>query len=231
MVDWTTGTGNQMTKLYVFSIDPIMKKETIAPFLPLFADEEQKRIMRFRDIMDSYRCLVGRLLLLHSFKDFNIARCDLRDLQYTPHKRPVLQNIDNFSFSISHSGSLVAIVLSNDQELGIDIEEIKPRDLSDCDQYISVIDASRRWELNRTLPHFYDIWTQNEAILKAQGTGFLTTLAVTVSEDQAWMEGRHWYLKAVDLGPTFRGHIASSRKEYALDVIRVHVDDLGVFQK
>jgi 4'-phosphopantetheinyl transferase len=71
-------------------------------------------------------------------------------------------------WSISHKPKYVAAVVSN-AKIGIDIEEIKPRNESLLD-YIA---SGNEWELsrNKSWSTFFRYWTAKEAVLKALGIG------------------------------------------------------------
>lgn len=95
---------------------------------------------------------------------------------YLDHVESELLSNYNLNFNISHTENIVAIVISNDVQVGIDIETIKPINttiISDSGVFskaeIDYINFGK--DLNK-LKRFYKIWTLKEAFLKAKGTGF-----------------------------------------------------------
>ncbi|CAM4057848.1 4'-phosphopantetheinyl transferase family protein [Bacillus manliponensis] len=101
------------------------------------------------------------------------------ELHYNSYGKPFIapsQNKDGLNFNISHSQNMGAFAFSKDRIIGVDIEEINPT--INIDELSSIIMNEIELEWFRTLQQsekvhaFYHLWTQKEAILKAQGTGF-----------------------------------------------------------
>lgn len=70
-------------------------------------------------------------------------------------------------WSLSHKPEYVAAVVSKDK-VGIDIEEMKPRD----ELLFARVASDREWELKeRSWDTFFRYWTAKEAILKVIGIG------------------------------------------------------------
>jgi len=85
---------------------------------------------------------------------------------------------DGNYWSLSHKPGCVAAVVSRG-EVGIDVEEIKPRSESVFD----LVASDGEWELGgeRTLDAFFRLWTAKEAALKAIGVGIGGLKACRVS--------------------------------------------------
>ena len=75
---------------------------------------------------------------------------------------------DGNYWSVSHKPKYVAAVVSRDR-VGIDIEEIRPRDESIFD----LVASDEEWRLgkDRSWDTFFRYWTAKEATLKAMGVG------------------------------------------------------------
>ena len=75
---------------------------------------------------------------------------------------------DGHHWSVSHKPRCVAAVVSSER-VGIDVEEIKPRDGS----IYRLVASDEEWELggNRSWDTFFRYWTAKEAVLKAAGIG------------------------------------------------------------
>jgi 4'-phosphopantetheinyl transferase len=216
-----------MTRIYFVLLDAEFERFEIGPLLRLFPQAERERIARYKQIGDAYRTVLGRLLLLAGLNDFDIRLNDLNCLCYSGNKKPLLEGLDNISFSVSHAGELVAVILSDDSKVGIDIEETKRIDLQDCEHYISMIGACKDWESDRSAENFYRIWTKSEAALKAHGTGFLIdTSKLEITDGLAKVDGTRWYLREVFIWPNFICHIASSVEDGEADITRKYMEDL-----
>jgi 4'-phosphopantetheinyl transferase len=80
--------------------------------------------------------------------------------------------------NLSHAGEWIAVCISPDCAVGVDVEVLRP--LEDMDVLAELalpLDARKRWtalpQVQR-LPAFYLEWTQREAWLKADGRGIAT---------------------------------------------------------
>jgi 4'-phosphopantetheinyl transferase len=76
-------------------------------------------------------------------------------------------------FNLSHSGDDIALLLSDEGEVGCDIEVIRPRDNWQA-LANAVFSVAEHHELERETPEeklqaFWRIWTRKEAIVKQRG--------------------------------------------------------------
>lgn len=83
------------------------------------------------------------------------------DISLPAEQAPTLQvQAVPWQLSISHSGNAVAVAVSPTQQLGVDIERLKPRQFADfCQQYPALAGAT-------DAEHFYRAWTAAEACSK-----------------------------------------------------------------
>ncbi|WP_039057336.1 4'-phosphopantetheinyl transferase AcpT [Enterobacter sp. Bisph1] len=112
--------------------------------------------------------LAGRTLLARAFHP-----APLPDIIYGEHGKPAFSDCYPLWFNLSHSGDDIALLLSDEGEVGCDIEAIRPRKnwqaLADA-----VFSQAERDELNQQapeqqLPAFWRIWTRKEALVKYAG--------------------------------------------------------------
>lgn len=75
-------------------------------------------------------------------------------------------------FNISHSKGMVALAISQDNEIGLDIEKIRSFELSMAD-YIS---SKEERAYIKDEKSFFEVWTNKESLLKARGSGVTTRL-------------------------------------------------------
>jgi 4'-phosphopantetheinyl transferase len=117
-------------------------------------------------------------------------RCEHCD--HPTHGRPTVTGRDDISFSLSHSGSLAVIALTNDgATVGVDVETLRPRRrlpalaarIMNDDEYAAwtaLDDESDR------LRAFLRTWTAKEAYLKALGIGIATRLRDVPAQVDGW---------------------------------------------
>lgn len=110
--------------------------------------------------------LAGRVLLAQ-------ACAPLPEICYGEQGKPRFANDTPLWFSLSHSGDRIALLLSDEGEVGCDIEVIRPRDnwrtLANA-----VFSLGEHQELEQQQPEqqliaFWRIWTRKEAIIKQRG--------------------------------------------------------------
>lgn len=173
-------------------------------------DFERKSIaLKYLHKKDYQRCLLGGMLL-------NFALYQTYNKIITPHilknknGKPYVNNINNFHYNISHSGSWVVLATSP-YEIGVDIEEITEHSelLHNLDFILSETEhvfLKNTCEEQCMSDIFIQIWTMKESYLKYKGTGLseeLNSFSViqTDCNDSTFINGiiskkfsEHYYL-------------------------------------
>jgi 4'-phosphopantetheinyl transferase len=187
----------------------------------LLDSEERQRAGRFRfeSSRDAFiashgwlRAVLGRYL-----------NADPRSIEFTSGKRgkPALQGTP-LQFNLSHSGAMAACAVARSEEVGIDIEKIRPMsDLERVAQRFFHPEESRKLLALREedrVPAFFRCWTRKEAYIKALGDGLFAPLdrfEVTLApgEPVAFVHidgrpGAEWSLLGLDVGPDYTGAVA-----------------------
>lgn len=77
------------------------------------------------------------------------------------------------TFNLSHTSTVALLAVSSENEIGIDVETVRPIELDVAEAHFSVSELSDLKSLNDSqwLEGFYNCWTRKEAILKAEGIG------------------------------------------------------------
>lgn len=136
----------------------------------------QKKAFSFVKESDKKAYLVGRMLLKTYLPNWE-------HIQYNAWGKPCLQD-ESYYFNLSHSGDWVALALSNQGEIGADIEVMRP---ILYDNFVHCF-SSKEWEnIIQPCPsliNFYKAWTQKESIIKADGRGLSIELQDVVIEEQ-----------------------------------------------
>lgn len=152
-------------------------------------------LARARGILSAdERARAGRFFFEHLQRRYTLARAALRVLAgrhlsrapeslpiaYAGHGKPRLPD-SRLQFNLSHSGDLAAYAFSNDVEVGIDIEQIRP--VSDRRSIARRFFSARECRaLEEEEPAggdaaFFRCWTRKEAYIKAIGAGLSVPLA------------------------------------------------------
>src|ERR1700722_12126200 len=115
-----------------------MEESRFAGYLDLMPDRIRSETARYGRWQDAHACLLGKLLLQKGLEKFGYAGLSLEDLLYTPYNRPYLPAPSlptpfsgKIDFNISHSGELVVCAISDDSQVGIDVERVDEIALAD----------------------------------------------------------------------------------------------------
>jgi 4'-phosphopantetheinyl transferase len=141
--------------------------------------------------------------------------------------KPILGG-GEFHFNLSHSKGLALLALSATEELGVDVEQVRPYPihLELAERYFtpSEVAALRSLPAGQSEKAFFQLWTRKEAFLKAVGLGLaggLERFEVSVGPSQPARilhidgkveEGQRWTLHEVEEGQ-YVGTIAVARHE------------------
>ena len=128
--------------------------------LPMVSEQRRQQAMRYKHTFGQFCCLKSWLVLQEGLR---IMGYGLPDFSYNEHGKPYIEGGPYFSISHCKEGIAVAI---DDQPIGIDIEAIRPvkEDLIE-----RVMNEEERVGMDDR--KFTRLWTQKEAVVKAQGVG------------------------------------------------------------
>lgn len=166
----------------------------------------QKNIESYYKWEDAQRSLFGKLLLIEGLKNFGITNHSLENLMYSEYKRPYLNNID---FNISHSGEFVICAISKNNKVGIDVEEINEIPADEFEEQFSDTELAAIRN-DKSFRHFYTLWTQKEAFLKAIGKGLYVPLnQVAIKDNKIYWEGKDWFMHEVKLDTGYVSYLCT----------------------
>jgi 4'-phosphopantetheinyl transferase len=169
----------------------------------------RKRISRYRRWEDRQAGLFGKLLLAEGLRLCGYPAEHLWNIVWDASGRPFLGcGID---FNISHSGAYVVCALCPAGRVGIDIEEIRMVDIQDFKMQMS----GDQWEAimasENRLEKFFTLWTQKEAVIKADGRGLAIPLHEIIMEgEKAFLANNIWDVKEVRIADGYCCHLATN---------------------
>lgn len=160
------------------------------------------------------RCAINTIVK-HYTKNRNFST----EIHTHPGGKPFLINVPDLHFSLSHTGSEVAIVFSR-VPVGFDMEKTdrKTDFLPLAKRFFTVAELAGIVAAGtNTGSRFLELWTAKEAILKLEGTGISGGLdrARILSETEGNLDGRRVYLHRVEW-PGLSGKLASFEKPVAV---------------
>lgn len=184
----------------------------------------QNKAIHFRNWKDRTNSILGKVLLKQcASRYYNIPNI-LNQVSYNPFQRPEVNG--PLSFSISHSGNMVVCAISENYQLGIDMEQFAAIDFDPYQNYMS----AKEWmkiklaiDPNR---EFLKIWTQKEAVIKADGRGLTLPLKeLNPSESHLRIDKQSWYLREINLHSNYISHLATNKVLKSQDVKTVDCMD------
>jgi 4'-phosphopantetheinyl transferase len=168
----------------------------------------RERIERYRRWADRQAGLLGKLLLVEGLR-----RCgrpaELERLAWDAAGRPFLPG--GTDLNISHSGAYVVCALAHGGRVGIDIEQVRPIPLSDFRTQMTPAQWAKIAAPDGGLYPFFRLWTQKEAVVKADGRGLAVPLTrIVPNGGRAWLDGTVWAVREVGIAEGYVCHLAAS---------------------
>lgn len=149
-------------------------------------------ILKYKHWSDIQARVLGKLLLKKQLYDFNTC-LDLSAVKINSLNKPYVD--DNFNFSISHSGQLVACLAGTEGVLGIDIEFMKPQQNQYPIEFFTNEECVYLANSEQQTNAFYKLFTRKEALAKACGEGILMNFSeYSVLNDNVILNGICYYL-------------------------------------
>lgn len=148
-------------KICVFDNMNQCTEQEVNRMLPLVSAQRREQALRYKHTLGQFCCLKSWLMLEAMLDEGKKGLMD--EWQYNEHGKPYLEN--GPSFSISHCKQGIAVAI-DEQPIGIDIEGIRR---ADQDLIERTMNEEERDGMDDR--KFTRLWTQKEAIVKAQGVG------------------------------------------------------------
>ena len=143
---------------------------TIQETLPLMPANLQEATLKMRFTQGRREKVASYLLLCKMLREHNLYH-QQPQFDYTEHGKPFLANYPHLHFNLSHCKNAVAVMVSTESSVGIDIE---------CDRHIedglirytmSPIEQQHIFQQSNPAMAFLERWTQKEPYLKYLSTG------------------------------------------------------------
>lgn len=159
-------------QLWVVDLDQAQGPDATGPLL---SEEEEARAGRFVFERDRRRYRAAHIALRHTLSSLAHIPPDALAFDEGRFGKPRLRGGSDLRFNLSHSGSVGLIVCHPNDEVGVDVEQVRPLSYSAALAEAHFSAAEQR-QL-RALPPperdraFLTGWTRKEACLKAAGFG------------------------------------------------------------
>jgi 4'-phosphopantetheinyl transferase len=190
------------------------------------SEDERARTVRFRFEADRGRFVASHVALRRILASYLDATPASLAFGTGTHGKPFLDapaHGRSLRFSLTHSGDLALVAVSQGRDLGVDVEQVRPR--ADLEGFAARYFSTRERDALAHVPPgdrlraFLEIWTLKEAYLKACGDGLVRALDafdVTVDDAPSRLEAvrdrpgdaARWVLRQVGIGEDYVAALA-----------------------
>ncbi len=176
--------------------------------LPKFPGDYQEKIKRYRRWQDAQLSLLGRILLFKGVEEIYKENPHDKVIKHTKYNKPYFDD-DLIRFNISHSGEIVVCALSDEHEIGIDIEIITDIGADDFKSQMTENEWSNIISSGNKKDSFFDYWTQKEAVIKAHGQGLTIPLkSFEISDHTTKINEEKYCLKEMKIDEKYKCYIS-----------------------
>ncbi len=177
--------------IHVWVVNFDIVQEKITRLHGFLSEEEIIRASKFRFKKDKISSIISRgTLRFLSGKYLEKEPGEIK-FKYGEFGKPEYNLDTKLKFNISHSGKVVVLGFVLNDDIGIDIEEIKTDfDVLDiASNYFSnkEIEFLRKTPVENHVKNFYRCWTRKEAFIKAKSQGLsfpLDSFSVSINSDE-----------------------------------------------
>ncbi len=151
----------------------------LSSMLALLSEQERAQHLRFHFADDRLRYLATRALVRSVLSRY--APLAPADWLFTPNDygRPAIANehaqARTLGFNLSHTRGLIAMAVTRDRVLGVDVENLATRQISEgiAEHFFSPAEVAELATVpaERRQDRFFEYWTFKEAYIKARGMG------------------------------------------------------------
>lgn len=214
-----------MTQIFAHKITNQLSNDQCNRLLSVLSFSEKEKIYKFKKSQDAKTSLISRYLLRKVVSLFVRVKPDNLVLGENKYNRPTLEypKICGLDFNVTHSGDWIAIAVNKYGRVGIDVEEIKPIDLSIAKNIYTIEELHYLYEQSgQEIENFYKIWTLKESFIKAVGEGLSYPLKdfhfeFRKNESIEMISRRRngkWYFKMYDIGTDYKLALCASKNKF-----------------
>jgi 4'-phosphopantetheinyl transferase len=224
-------------EVHIWTMPTQTSSPVVTQLQRVLSREELERASRFR-----FQHLTDAYIITHGVLRFLLARYLDRapaeiSFKYGVRGKPVVSEIPQFQFNLTHSEGLAAVAVTTGCALGIDLERLRP--ISDIEEiagrYFCPEEAAEILSMNpgEREPAFFRCWTRKEAYIKAIGDGLscpLDSFQVAVQADSPArlvhisgdrVAAARWTLHDLFLAPDYIAGLAYPDRQRALSLLPI----------
>ena len=206
------------------NVSATLLESRVASVIATLPASKYHRIQHIRPSQGRINSALGWCLLQFALHDRGYADFTLSQLRFDGNRKPRWPNA-RCDFNLSHAGLLVACAVTDAGRIGIDCEHIRPVNAAALMRRI--LATNERTPPGADVPAFFRLWTQKEAVIKAEGNGGVWEMSrVLVDGTTADYQGARWYLYPITCGGDYVAHVASDIADQSITMHAVSIEQL-----
>jgi len=195
---------------------------------------KQQKISKLHQQNDQLLSLAGLQLVKKGISALLKQPFSLQQLQFPAQEKPFINGEleENIDFNISHSGNVVCCVVSENVEVGIDLELHRQLSEATLKKFLANHPDIIKGTKTKKLTEFFNIWTKNEAIIKAANYGSVFNMKdLKLEEDGGFYQNQYWHTSPINISTDdpdkeYTCHIACSKKVSGNDITVKQITNL-----
>ena len=196
-----------MIILYTF-IQEEKHQDLLSRYLNVFSEDLKTNILKYRRWQDAQLSLLGKVLLQHGLSTYyDIFETEIR---LSSNHKPYLKD-DPVHFNISHSKEMVVCAIG-EFPIGIDVEFYDTAvNYKDFEFQMTPGEIKKIHEADDKIKHFFNYWTEKEAVMKAHGDGMMLPLdSFEVLNNESIIDRQKFFTKDILIDQNYCSCIASN---------------------
>ena len=159
--------------IYYLHIDEPIWNATDTHLLGYVSEKRREKIIHYKFDIDRKLSLYAALMSYYSISSLSHIPLNQISIQSTPNQKPTLLFPAGYYFSISHTRNFVLCAVSQNTDIGADVEKIGPAPFEIIPSAFSPEETAylNSVSLLKKEETFYKIWTLKEAYSKFLGLG------------------------------------------------------------
>jgi len=182
-------------RLYYTPASARFKEKVLQGYLLQLPDKLIERVKYYIRWQDQQSSIIGKLLLKQALVEFDQNPALINTFRVNKHGKPNIHS--PFQFNISHCDGHVICAAGPFEKIGTDIEVFRDINLNSFRGYMNIV----QWKKLKTSIHpnkdLLRMWSFNEAIGKAEGSGLLKKRIESIPENKMLLTERNWHFKDI----------------------------------
>jgi 4'-phosphopantetheinyl transferase len=196
--------------------------------IPSFIEElpavKRERILHIRPSQGRINSALGWRLLQFALRDCGYTGFALSQLFFDANRKPRWPR-NTCDFNLTHADTLVACAITDAGRVGVDCERV--RTVQTTGLLRRILSPREHAPPDIDILEFFRIWTQKEAVIKAEGNGGVWDMSrVQLDGPNAYYKDARWYVYPVTLADQYVAHVASDTPGRLTTVREVTIEQL-----